>query len=332
MRNCFRNLKAYIISNKIKFNDLFNRFSVYFILLLLIIFLSLYTKNFLTFANIILIINRISIYAIIGIGMTIVVIIREIDLSVGTIAALVTVLCCYLLNMEVPIVLTIAISILVGCIWGLINGLLISRYNIHSFLVTLSTALMINGFSYLIFGSYLPWISKKEFNVIATGKLALIPLPIIYTIILYLIASYFLNRTTYGRSIYAVGGNEEAANISGIRVKAVKTGAFVASAFFASIGGVIISSKLMSGYIEIGKGWEMDIIAAVIIGGASLNKGEGKLSGTLLGMIFIGILANALNLLEISPYLQQIVKSALILIAIIANSGSKKANNFHFKK
>lgn len=332
MPNSFQNLKNSLSSKKVRFNDLFNGYSIYFILFLLIIFLSLFTETFLTLPNIILIVNRMTIYAIIGIGMTVVVIIREIDLSVGTIAAFVTVLCCQLINFGVPIPLAIIASILAGCLWGLINGFIVSRYNIHSFLVTLSMALMINGFSYVVFGNYQLWISKKEFNVIAAGKLLWIPLPIIYTIVLYLITSYFLSRTTYGRSVYAVGGNEEAAKISGIRVRTIKTGAFVVSAFFASIGGVLLSSKLMSGYIELGKGWEMDIIAAVIIGGASLNRGEGKLRGTFLGTIFIGILANGLNLLSISPYVQQIVKSALILIAIIANSSSKKTNDSYFSK
>jgi len=332
MPNRFGKLKNALTSKKISFNDLFKRYSIYFILLALIMVLSLFSKKFLTLPNIILIINRMAIYSIIGIGMTVVVIIREIDLSVGTIAAFVTVLSCYLLNAGLPMPLAIIISILAGCGWGLINGFIVSKYNIHSFLVTLSMGLMIAGFTYIVFGNSQLWITKQEFNAIATGKFMFIPLPIIYTAILYLITSYFLNRTTYGRSIYAVGGNEEAARISGISVNLIKTGAFVVSAFFASIGGVIISSKLMSGYIEVGKGWEIDIIAAVIIGGASLNRGEGKLSGTFLGTMFIGILANGLNLLGISPYVQQVVKSALILFAIIANSSSKEVYKSYILK
>lgn len=316
------NKKSYINWGKVL--EYLNQNILYVVLLAIIIMLSIGTDKFFTISNIITILRKVSISAIIAVGMTIVILIGQVDLSVGAVVAFSSVATAFLMDNGFNAILAILISIVIGSLWGLINGFIVVRYNIHSFLVTMVMTIIIRAVIYLICQGYSIQIWHEGFYKIGNGFLLSIPFPVIYMVIAYVAGSFVLNRLPYGRFIFAIGGNSKAAIMSGIRIDKIKLSVFVVSAFLSSIGGVILSSRIMAGSSAVGQGWELDIIAAVLIGGTRLDSGEGKLSGTLLGAIFLGIIANGMNLIGVPAIFQDIVKGILILSAIILNNRSNK--------
>lgn len=308
----------------INWRNVFVEYALYFVLLLLVIILTASTDKFLTTSNIISVLRQISIQAIVAVGMTMIIILGQIDLSVGAIVAFASVLNAILLRQGISIPLSILITAIVSSIWGLINGAITARYKIHAFLVTLAMLTVIRGITYTMTGGYPIGDLPKAFYSIGAGHLWIIPYPVIYMVLIYALGYFILNWTPFGRSIYAIGGNSEAARLSGIHIERIKIAVFTASAFFSAIAGIILSSRLMAGSPETGNGWELDIIAAVIIGGTNLFGGEGKITGTLVGMLFVGILTNGMILLGISPYMQQVIRGVVILAAVVLNSFQKK--------
>ena len=156
----------------------------------------------------------------------------------------------------------------------------------------------------------------KDFFVFGDGQIGFVPLPVVYMLVIFAVGAFVLSSTPFGRSIYAIGGNEDAARLSGISVMRVKIGVFIVCAFVSAISGLVLSSRLMAGSPEIGVGWELDVIAAVVIGGTNIFGGEGKLGGTLLGVLFIGVLTNGMILLDVTPYMQLVVRGLVILESV----------------
>lgn len=305
---------------KFNYRELAIKYAMYFALLVMIITLSISTDRFLTSANLISILRQISIQSIVAIGMTLIIIQGQIDLSVGSIVAFASIINAMLLKNGVPIIFAILLTILVSSIWGIISGIVTARYKVHSFLVTLAMMTAIRGLAYTISGGYPIGGLPDSFLAIGAGYLGPIPYPVIYMIIFYIVFIFILNSTPFGRAIYAVGGNAESARLSGINIDKVKVMVFTISAALSAVGGIILSSRLMSGAPDTGTGWEMDCITAAIIGGTNMFGGEGKLQGTLIGMLFVGVLANGMVLLGINPYMQQVIKGIVILTAVIMNS------------
>lgn len=303
----------------------FIKYALYFALLLMILVLSLTTSTFLKPSNIINVLRQISIQAIIAVGMTMVIILGQIDLSVGAIVAFASVLNALLImKAGLPVFVAILITLVVSSLWGLINGAITAKFNLHAFLVTLAMLTLVRGITYTLTGGYPIGGLPKGFYEFGAGHVWGIPYPVLYMVVVYLIGMFILRNTPFGRSIYSVGGNAEAARLSGIHIARTKIVVFVISAFLSALGGIILSSRLRAGSPEVGLGWELDIVAAVIIGGTNLFGGEGKLTGTLIGMLFVGILTNGMILLDVTPYMQQVVRGLVILAAVILNSLQEK--------
>ncbi|GAL27255.1 ribose ABC transport system permease protein RbsC [Vibrio variabilis] len=299
--------------------------ALYVVLLLLIVGLTLATPNFLTIPNITNILRQVSFQAIVAVGMTMVIILAQIDLSVGSVVAFAAVVNAILIKAGIPIPASLLITVVLSSFWGAFSGWVTAKFNLHAFLVTLAMMTLIRGVTYLITGGYPVSGLPMEFLKLGSGYFFGIPLPIIYMAVVFAVGIFVMNKTPFGRAIYAIGGNAEAARLSGLNVNRIKVAVFAITAGLAGFVGIILSSRLMAGSPELGIGWELDVIAAVIIGGTSMFGGSGRLQGTLLGVLFVGILTNGMILLDINPYMQQVAKGLLILGAVVLNSLKRDA-------
>ncbi|WP_300380046.1 ribose ABC transporter permease [Clostridium sp.] len=293
-------------------------------LVLLCGIITIVAPTFLTLSNITNVFTQVSVNAIISLGMTFVILTGGIDLSVGSTLAISGALGASIIKSTGNIYLAIIAAALVGIGVGLINGLLISRGKLQAFIATLATMTIFRGAT-LVFTNGTP-ISKlpDSFVNLGNGKIGSLPIPVIITIIVSVIAIYILSQTKLGRYIYALGGSEDSARLSGINTTRIKTLVYVISGFAASITGLIIASRIGSASPNAGVGFELDAIAAVVIGGTSLSGGEGKISGTLIGALIIGVLNNGLNIMNVSPFYQLIVKGLVILIAVLLDKKNKE--------
>ena len=279
---------------------------------------------FLTVSNLMNIAEQTSINAIIAVGMTFVIITAGIDLSVGSIVAVSGVVLAGVLHSGIPEPLAILVGLGIGSLCGLINGLLISYGRLPPFIATLGMMSVARGAA-LFYTEGRPISGfSPELRFLATGELARIPAPVIIMVALYVAAHFVLKRTKLGRYAYAIGGNEEAANLSGINTKLVKTGIYGVSGLLSGLAAVILTARLNSAQPIAGMMYELDAIAAVVIGGTSLMGGEGKISGTLIGAFIMGILRNGLNLLGISSFTQQIVIGSVIICAVLVDMALRK--------
>ncbi|WP_052126276.1 ABC transporter permease [Ureibacillus massiliensis] len=291
------------------------------VLILLIIVFSIIAPNFLTTSNFIDVFRQMSMIAIIAIGMTMVIITAEIDLSVGSLVAASSAVLGYLsIVMGVNIWVAIILTIIMGGISGWTIGFLRNRYGIPSFITSLGWLSVWRGVAYLITGGFPLAPFPTSFSFIGSGLIGPIPFVVILMIVLYILFYFILAKTPFGRYVYSVGSNIKAAQLSGVNVAKVKTTVFVITGMFAALAGVILSSRLMSGNPTVANGWELDVIAAVIIGGTSLAGGKGSVIGTFIGALFIAILSNGMVLMGVSSYMQLVVKGSIIVIAVIINA------------
>ena len=311
-------------ANQIRVKEFLLKYSFAIVFVLLVVYLAFATSKFLTVSNIVNVFRQVSNQGIIAVGMTMILIMGQIDLSVGALVAFAAVLNAIFLKWGLSIPMSILATLGVTCLWGVLNGYVTARFRLHAFLVTMATMTLIRGVTYTLTGGYPVGGLPQDFFIYGSGQLGFIPYPVLYMIAIFMLGAFVMSSTTFGRSIYALGGNEDAARLSGINVERVKIGVFVVSAAVSGISGLVLSSRLMAGSPEIGIGWELDIVAAVIIGGTNIVGGEGKLSGTLLGVLFIGVLSNGMILLDITPYMQQVVRGLVILGAVILNSLQEK--------
>ncbi|MCR1952499.1 MULTISPECIES: ribose ABC transporter permease [unclassified Clostridium] len=293
-------------------------------LVLLCAIITFVTPSFLSLSNITNVFTQVSVNAIIAVGMTFVILTGGIDLSVGSTLAISGALSASIIKSTGSVTLAIVVAALVGIAIGLVNGLLISKGKLQAFIATLATMTIFRGAT-LVFTNGTP-ISKlpEKFVNIGNGKIGFMPIPVIITVIVSIIAIYVLSQTRFGRYLYALGGNEDSARLSGINTDKIKTLVYVVSGFASAIAGVIITSRIASASPNAGTSFELDAIAAVVIGGTSLAGGEGKITGTLIGALIIGVLNNGLNLMNVSPFYQSIVKGLVILIAVLLDKKSRK--------
>lgn len=293
-------------------------------LILLCLIITFVTPSFLTVANITNVFTQVSVNAIIAVGMTFVILTGGIDLSVGSTLAISGAISASVIKSTGNIFLAIIAASIVGILVGFVNGFLISKGKLQAFIATLATMTIFRGLT-LVFTNGTP-ISKlpESFLSIGNAKLGFIPIPVLITIVVAVISIYVLSQTRFGRYLYALGGNEESAKLSGINTDRIKMLTYVVSGFVSAIAGVIITSRIGSASPNAGTGFELDAIAAVVIGGTSLSGGEGKISGTIIGALIIGILNNGLNLMNVSPFYQSIVKGLVILIAVLLDKKSRK--------
>ena len=284
------------------------------VLVILCVVVALATDKFLTPSNIISVLRQISINTYIALGMTLIIILGHIDLAVGAIVAMSgTLTVGFVVNQGLPIGVAIAA--------GLIDGMVVSKFRVPAFIITMAMMNVCNGIAYVYSGGQSTRITDKFFIAIGTGYLFnIIPLPVVYMVILIIVFSFLLSKTKFGTYVYAIGGNREAARLSGVPIKKVEIIVFTLSGALAAFAGLVLASRMYSGQPSVGSGYEMDAIAACVLGGTSMAGGRGRISGTVFGAMVIGIISNGLNLIGVSSYWQLIVKGLIIACAVVLDS------------
>jgi ribose transport system permease protein len=320
------------------YNQNIKRFQSLIALLLLCILLGVLTDKFFTASNGLNVLRQVAVNVCIATGMTLIVLTGGIDLSVGSVLALCGAITAGLLkngikmpsaDLFIGFTLLGAVlgGIIVGSLLGLFNGITITRFKVPPFVATLAMLTIARGFTMLYTGGHPVSNLGSDFAFIGTGMFLAIPVPVWIALIVVLIAVFITGKTRLGRYIYAIGGNETAARLSGIRINKVKIIVYSIGAALAAVGGVIVTSRLDSAQPNAGLSYELDAIAAVVIGGTSLNGGKGSVGGTVIGAVIIGVLNNGLVLLNVSPFWQQVVKGGVILLAVIIDKVGEKREN-----
>lgn len=292
------------------------------------ILFAISSPSFLTTANAVNIVLQVSVTAVLAIGMTLVILTGGIDLSVGSLVAVTGVLAAYTARAtaeSAPLIAALAVALLAGALSGAFTGLFVTRFAVPPFIVTLALMSALRGAAFLMTGGYSVGELPLGFAGLGRGAFFYVPVPIICMAALYALGAVVLRLTIFGRHIYAVGGNERAAWLAGVRASRVKMAAYILNGLLGGFGGVMLASRLGAGIPNSGLGYELDVIAAVVVGGASLFGGKGSLGGTLLGAIFIAILNNGLNLANVDPYLQKIALGGVILGAVLLDQKLNKA-------
>ena len=288
-------------------------------LLLLFVIVSILNPNFLEPLNLLNLLRQVSINALIAFGMTFVILTGGIDLSVGAILALSSALTAGMIVSGVDPMIAIIIGCLFGGIMGMVNGLLITKGKMAPFIATLATMTIFRGLT-LVYTGGNPITGLGEnylFQLFGKGYFLGIPVPAITMMITFAVLYMILHKTPFGRKTYAIGGNEKASLISGIKVPRVKVMIYGLSGLLAALAGAILTSRLNSAQPTAGTSYELDAIAAVVLGGTSLTGGKGRIFGTLIGALIIGTLNNGLNLLGVSSFYQMVVKGVVIIIAVL---------------
>ncbi|OQY41196.1 MAG: ribose ABC transporter permease [Fusobacteriia bacterium 4572_74] len=292
------------------------------------VIVSILNPRFLSTTNLLNILRQTSINAIIAAGMTFVILTGGIDLSVGSILALCGAVSASMLAVGVNGYLVLIITIILGTILGAVSGSFISYGKLQAFITTLVAMTLLRGAT-LVFTGGKPISmgfgnNSMLFDTIGGGYLFGIPVPIYIMIVVFTVCNYVLKNTKFGRYVFAVGGNEEATKLSGINVEKLKIKVYAISGGLAALAGIIITSRLGSAQPTAGTGYELDAIAAVVLGGTSLSGGVGSISGTITGALIIGVLGNALNLLDVSSYYQMMIKALVILAAVLIDRKTHK--------
>lgn len=292
-------------------------------LFVLILIMSTLSPYFLTQHNIMNVLRQVSLQAIVAIGITMIILSGEIDLSIGSSQGLVGVFAVMILNATGSIFVSFLGSILIGVVIGSINGLLVTKGKINSLIGTLGMMAIIRGVAMVVTEAKAVQTQIKAFQVIGTGYWGPFPIPVILTIILVAIFYYILHHTTFGRYMYAVGGNGEASRLAGIPVHRIKLMAYIISGALTAFSAFILASRMNSGQPNAGVGFEMEVIGAVILGGISLTGGTGSLLGALLGILILGVLSNGLILLNVSSFWQDIARGVVIILAVYLDTYRK---------
>lgn len=293
-------------------------------LIILCLIVSIIAPRFLTLGNITNVLTQVSVNAIIALGMTFVILTGGIDLSVGSIVAISGAVAAYMVKGNVNVLAAVVVAVIIGAAIGYLNGFIVARGKIQAFIATLATMTIFRGVTYVFTGGNPISGLGNSFMIIGNKKLAGLPLPVIFMILVFIIAAYVITQTRFGRYVYAIGGNEDSARLSGISTNKIKNLVYMISGITAAISGVIVTSRIGSASPNSGSGFELDAIAAVVLGGTSLAGGEGQIIGTIIGAVIIGVLNNALNLLNVSPFYQSIVKGAVILLAVLVDKKNNK--------
>ncbi len=293
--------------------------------IIICIVLAFASPKFLTLPNIRIILTQVSINALLAFGVTFVIITGGIDLSLGSVLAVSGVVAATFAHPDTyPVIVPVCMGLLAGAAFGLFNGVIITKSKVPPFIVTLGTMTIARGLA-LIFSKGRPVSNLSDsFNFIGGGQIAGIPFPIIILIFAFIICSLILNKTVWGRYMYAIGGNELAAKASGINVGKIKMLVYILCGVLTAVGGILLTSRITTGQPNAGQGFELDAIAAAIIGGTSTAGGKGTMAGTLLGALIIGVISNGLDLLNVSSYYQQLAMGVIIIAAVVLDSSKNK--------
>jgi len=309
---------------KVKFN--FKDYGIILGFLVLCLVISIATPDFLVSKNILNILRQSSIIGIIATGMTFVIISGNFDLSVGATAAFSGAIAASLLNAGQNILVAIIVPLIVGSLIGMVNGVLASIINIPSLIATMGMVAIIRGAILLYTGGYPISTNNNTFSIIGNGYLFGIPIPVIIFFSGIIIAYIILMKTRFGRRVYSIGGNPQASRLSGINVDFYKISVFVLNGFMAALAGIVLCSRLSIATPVAGEGYDLDSIAAVVIGGTSVLGGEGNVLRTVIGVLLLSVISNGFNLLGVNIYFQYIFRGLIILAAVGFSSYSRKSS------
>lgn len=306
-------------------------FGILIVFVVLVIALSIISGGtFSTPRNFINILKQTSVNGILAMGMAFVIISDGIDLSVGSIVALTGVVSCMFAHPaaegaggQYPFIVPILVALLAGALVGLFNGSLIAYGGIPPFIVTLGSMTMVSGLALIISGGSPIYNVTSAFETIASGKLFSIPYLAIYMVIIVAVCAFVLNKTVFGRRVYAIGGNEVAASVSGINVKRIRVIVYTISGTLAGLAGLLVASRTITGSPTAGKSYEMDAIAACVIGGVSMSGGAGKWYGVVIGSLMLAVISNGLDILRVNSNYQLIIKGVIIILAVLMDIKGK---------
>lgn len=307
--------------NRVKIGAILGKYGVYIALLVLFVSLSIASSSFLTVTNIFNILKQNSVYGILAVGMTFVIVTGGIDLSVGAIVAMSA---CFAASLAqdgttTPIFVAILVGVLIGMGCGAFSGFFIAFANIPAFIATLATCTIARGIVYVFTDGRPVTGVSAAYKYIGRASWGPVPVAVVLYAAFLIAGTFLLKYTKYGRHVFAIGGNKQAATVSGIHVKRVEFLVYMISGFCAAFAGLLLSSRIQTGQPAGGDGYELDAITAAVIGGASLSGGKGSVFGSFIGILVVGILTNGLDLLNVSSYYQQIIKGAIILLAVLAD-------------
>ncbi|WP_423362934.1 ABC transporter permease [Mycoplasma sp. P36-A1] len=299
----------------------FSKYTALIAFIILFVALSLLSKDFLTSDNLLQVLRQIAVNGLIAGGMTFVILTGGIDLSVGSILGFSAMSTVIIINSGIPSTIAIILGMIIGGVIGMFNGFLVAKAKLQPFIVTLASMTIMRGAT-LVISKSMPITASPDatlFRAIGNSWFLGIPLPVIILVIVFILLWFLLEKTTFGKKVYSIGGNEEVARLSGIKTDRVIIAIYAIVGVACALAGVILASRLNSAQPQLGSGYELDAIAAVVIGGTSLSGGKGKISGTVIGVLLIGVLSNGLNLLGVQSDYQQIVKGAVILLAVLVD-------------
>lgn len=304
--------------------QIFSKYGIFLIFIAMVVLVSIMTPAFLSSQNLINVVRQISFIGIVAMGVTMVIITTGIDLSSGSVIALVSVITASFAQGDHPLILALALGLGIGALAGFINGTISAKGAIPPFIATLGMMIAARGLA-LLYSDGRPIGGLSEsFLFIGQGQIAGIPVPIIIFVIMGIISHLMLSKTRFGKYTYAIGGNEQAARICGINVDRYKIMIYTYAGFLSALAGIMLTSRISAGQPSMGVMYELDAIAAAVIGGTSLSGGIGTIPGTIIGALIIGVLNNSLDLMNVSSYWQQILKGAIIVTAVMIDSRKNK--------
>lgn len=313
-----------IIKERLKSSAQIEQLPLLFSLGVICVVLTFMTPMFFTVDNMMNILRAASLVAITGIGMVLVILVGEIDLSVGSVVAVVGIAGVWVLNATGSFTVALLVSLGIGALTGLINGVLVVYGNINSLIATLGTMAILRGVAMVTTQARSIQAVKEDFADFGAGYWGPFPKPLVIAFLVFVLVAFILNHTGLGRYIYAVGGNANAAKLAGIPVARVKMITFISLGMLAALTGLIIAARMSSGQPSAGTGWEFQVVAAVILGGISLTGGKGSLLGAVTGILILSVLQNGLILLNVSSFYHDIVRGAVIILAVYIDERRKR--------
>ena len=302
-------------------------------LIVICVYLTIATNGlFFTADNVTNVLRASSVELIAALGMTVAMVAGQVDLSIGSLLAVVGVASVTVYNATGSVLVTVLAGLAVGAVVGMVNGLLVTRLGINAIITTLGMMAVLRGIGYLTTNARAVQTEGDTLREIGVGYVGPVPVPVVIALGVVLLTYFLLNRTVFGRYLYAAGGNPEAARSAGLPVRRIYVVAFVIVAVAAALAGLITAGRLNSFQPTIGVGFELNVIAAVILGGTRLSGGEGTVSGTVLGVLILGVLNNGLVLLDVNTFWQEVVRGTVIILAVAIDEYRKRRRNQRFRE
>jgi len=311
----------------VKLTNFLSKYALYFILLALIVFFSAMSDHFFTPQNAITITRQVAITGIIAVGMTMVILTGGIDLSVGSTLAVSAATAAWLMRAGIHPVLATLVALLLGLVFGLINGFFINKISLPTLITTLGMMTALRGVAMLITDGRGLGVQIGGYRVIGQGNVGFIPVPVIIMVAVFVIGYILLEKTKFGRYVYGLGDNVEATRLSGVNVKKVSYAVYAFSGLASALAGIVFLSRLMSAQPTAGTGYELEVITAVVLGGVSIMGGEGKISLVVIGVLIMGVLENGMIHMNVPPFYQWIVRGSVLLLAVSYSKLMEKRRN-----